>query len=97
MKFVFIGILFLVLFTWAMYSPYGDGFKDWVSESADPYLAVYERAHGFDDNRIGAISGEIQQILNLNARHVNLANRFGNPQNIDAALKKQPLNLPSMN
>ena len=96
MKIVFIGILFLVLFIWAMYSPQ-EGFKDWITESTDPYLAIYERAHGFDDNRVGAVPGEIQQILNVNARHVNPANRFGNPQNTHAMLKKQPPNLSSMN
>lgn len=97
MKIAFIGIIFLILFTWAMYSPQGDGFKDWIAESTDPYLAVYEHAHGFNDNRVGAVPGEIQQILNMNALHVNPANRFGNPQNTDVALKKQPPNLPSMN
>jgi hypothetical protein len=70
-----------------------DGFKNqsWEQDSMDSYVSIYMNSHGSKPAGLMDILGRVQQQQNMNAAHVNPANKNGNPQNTMDEYKKQPL------
>ena len=70
-----------------------DGFKNesWKQDSMDSYVSMYMNSHGSKSAGLMDILGRVQQQQNMNAAHVNPANKNGNPQNTMDEYKKHPL------
>jgi hypothetical protein len=49
-----------------------------------------EDAHGSAPAGVHAVSGDVQYKENVDAQHVNAANKQGNPQDTNDELKRQP-------
>jgi hypothetical protein len=88
---IYIGIALLcvVVAYVIMNYPLGFGFMEGFNGELQSGTKM-EDAHGSAPAGVHAVSGDVQYKENVDAEHVNAANKQGNPQDTDDELKRQP-------
>ena len=88
---LFIAIAVFVIYKYLLFGFSKENFENpqgWVLQDSEHH---YQDAHGSAPPGVGASPGDVQYEQNSASPPVNPVNKNGNPQNVMAQFKKQPL------